>query len=114
MKLQYGSIYFVEFDPSTGHEFQKTRPAVLLSSSKLIKKSSLISCVPFTGNTGNHVEGDILVKKTRQNNLFMDSVLKSRHISTFDKRRIKKYVGDLEGTSLEKLKKQIVQNFDLI
>ncbi len=114
MKLQHGHIYFIEFDPSSGHEFKKMRPAVLISSNELIKRSNLVSCVPFTGNTNNVVANDdVLIKKDSENNLFSDSVLKSQHLSTFDKSRIKKYVGLLDDGNLKILKKLIVRNLDL-
>ena len=114
MKLRHGHIYFAEFDPSSGHEFKKIRPAVLISSDDLIRRSNLISCVPFTGNTNNIIAtDDILVKKNGSNNLFVDSVLKTQHISTFDKIRVKKYVGVLDSSTLKKLKILIIRNFDL-
>lgn len=114
MKFKHGHIYFVEFNPSSGHEFQKMRPAVIISSDELIKRSNLISCIPFTGNTGNVVDkDDILVKKSKQNNLFSDSVMKAQHISTFDKRRVKKYIGELGETAFNSLKKVLVRNFNL-
>ena len=114
MKLEHGHIYFVEFDPSSGHEFKKTRPAVLISSDDLINRSNLISCVPFTGNTNNFVAtDDVPVKRDGNNKLFADSMLKAQHISTFDKNRIKKYVGVLDGSTLKNLKNHIIRNFDL-
>jgi mRNA interferase MazF len=114
MKLLHGHIYFVEFDPSSGHEFKKMRPAVLISSDGLIKRSNLISCIPFTGNTNNFVAtDDVLVKKDQSNNLFADSVLKAQHISTFDKNRVKKYIGILDSSTLKNLKNLITRNFDL-
>src|SRR3989338_5765066 len=112
MKLQHGHIYFVEFDPSSGHEFKKIRPAVLISSDALIRRSNLISCVPFTGNTNNIVAtDDVLVKKDVSNKLFADSILKAQHISTFDKNRVKKYVGALDNLTLKNLKNLITRNF---
>ena len=114
MNLKHGHIYLVEFNPSSGHEFQKMIPAVILSSEELIQRSNLISCVPFTGNTGNIVDGDdILIKKSKQNNLFSDSVLKTQHISTFDKRRVKKYIGELGETAFNSLKKVVANNFNI-
>lgn len=114
MKLQHGHIYFVEFDPSSGHEFRKMRPAVLISSDDLIRRSNLISCVPFTGNTNNVVAtDDVLVKKDGSNNLFADSILKAQHISTFDKSRVKKHIGVLDGSILKNLKNIIMRNFSL-
>lgn len=114
MKLQHGHVYFVEFDPSSGYEFKKMRPAVIISSDDLIKRSNLISCVPFTGNTYNVVvTDDVLVKKDANNNLFADSILKAQHISTFDKNRVRKYVGVLDSSTLKNLKNLIIRNFDL-
>lgn len=112
MELQHGHIYFVEFDPSSGHEFKKTRPAVLLSSDDLIRRSNLISCVPFTSNKGNIVNGDdILVKKDSNNGFYSDSILKTQHVCTFDKSRVKKFVGVLDSETLKNLKAVIVRNF---
>lgn len=114
MELQHGHIYFVEFDPSSGHEFQKTRPAVIISSNDLIKRSHLITCIPFTGNTSNTVDkDDVLVKKNTDNNLYCDSVLKTQHISTFDKRRVLRYVGILADSALHSLKDTIIRNYHL-
>lgn len=114
MKLQHGHIYFVEFDPSSGHEFKKTRPAVLLSSDDLIRRSNLISCVPFTGNIENMAKADdIIVKKNPYNHLHTDSVLKTQHICTFDKNRVKKFVGVLDPVILKNLKGLIMRNFRL-
>ena len=39
----YGDIFLVDFDPSTGHEFQKMRPAIVIESDEQIKKSNLMS-----------------------------------------------------------------------
>jgi mRNA interferase MazF len=115
MELKHGHIYFIEFNPSSGHEFKKMRPAVIISSNDLIQRSNLISCVPFTGNIGNLVEGDdILVVRNNKNKLFSDSIIKVQHISTFDKRRVKKYIGELESLSLNRLKKILIRNFNLV
>jgi mRNA interferase MazF len=114
MKLLHGHIYLVEFDPSSGHEFQKMRPAVVISSDEMIKKSSLISCVPFTSNIKSLLNSEeIFVKKSELNRLFCDSVLKTSHISTFDKCRVVKYIGKLEEEVFDCLKRTIARNFNL-
>ncbi len=114
MNLKHGHIYFIEFNPSSGHEFKKMRPAVIISSDELIKRANLISCVPFTANIENLIDGDdILIKKSTQNNLFSDSVLKTQHISTFDKCRVKKYIGELGEASVNSLKNLIARNFNI-
>jgi mRNA interferase MazF len=114
MNLKHGDIYLIEFEPSRGNEFKKMRPALVISSNELIKRSNLITCIPFTGNTGNFLEkDDIKVKKDELNNLFTDSVLKVQHISTFDKKRVIKRVGSLDNKTLLSLKSKIMRNFKL-
>jgi len=48
------------------------------------------------------------------NNLFSESILKIQHISTFDKKRIKKYIGKLDEPILKNLKQAIICNFKLV
>jgi len=114
MKLNHGDIYLIEFEPSKGNEFKKMRPALLISSNHLIKRSNLVTCIPFTGNTGNYIaKDDVKVKKNKSNNLFTDSVLKVQHISTFDKSRVIKRVGSIDNKILLSLKGVIMRNFNL-
>lgn len=62
LSLFYGEIYWVDFDPSLGHEFQGRRPAVVVQSDAQLKKSNLATVMPFTSNTKNMMEDDILVE----------------------------------------------------
>jgi mRNA interferase MazF len=43
-----GDIVFVSFDPSRGHEQQKTRPALVLSNKNFNKKTRLMQVLPIT------------------------------------------------------------------
>lgn len=114
MKLIHGDIYLIEFEPSRGNEFKKMRPALIISSNGLIKRSNLITCIPFTGNAGNYLEkDDVKAKKDKSNNLFADSILKVQHISTFDKSRVIKRIGSLDNKILLALKGVIMRNFNL-
>lgn len=95
--FRHGEIYFIECDPSCGHEFQKIRPAVIISSNDLLMRSNLVTCVTFTKNKANWIEkDDVFVKRDSKNHLLNDSILKTQHLSTFDKRRVKKYIGILD------------------
>lgn len=112
--LRHGDIYYVEFDPSIGHEFQKTRPAVVITSDELLKSSSVVSVVPFTSNQENLFrKTDMMIQKSVENKLVRDSVLKTQCVMTFDKTRMKKYIGRLEQVHLKALKQMISKNFSL-
>jgi mRNA interferase MazF len=49
-----GSIIEVSFDPSLGHEPQKTRPALVLSVEKVNLMSSLTVVAPITTNNNKY------------------------------------------------------------
>jgi len=113
-EIKKGEIYNIQFSPSTGHEYQKLRPAVIISSDSLVKRSNLVTCIPFTGKLNNCVEtDDILVKKDTANNLYQDSLLKLQHLSTFDKRRVKNYIGKIDEAVLNSIKTKMRNNFEL-
>jgi mRNA interferase MazF len=69
-----GSIIEVSFDPSLGHEPQKTRPAVVSSVEKVNLMSSLTVVAPITTNNnryplhieiapGNNIDGFICIEQ---------------------------------------------------
>lgn len=112
--ISHGDIYLIQFDPSTGHEYQKTRPAVVISSDDVLRRSSFVTCIPLTSRVSRPFDDDILVVKDNENNLFSDSLLKSQHISTFDQSRVEKYVGRLSAMDMKKLKAVICRNLGLV
>lgn len=111
--ISHGDIYLIQFDPSTGHEYQKTRPAVVISSNDILQRSSFVTCVPLTSRVSRPFDDDILIARDSENNLFSDSLLKSQHISTFDQSRVEKYVGRLSAADMAKLKVIIRRNLGL-
>jgi mRNA interferase MazF len=51
---QKGDIIWIDFDPSSGKEIQKRRPALVLSSSDYNKKSHFIMVCPITSKIKNY------------------------------------------------------------
>ncbi len=91
--FQRGQIWVVDFDPSVGHEYQKTRPALIIQQDKYVNATSLLTVIPTSSQTDKLTELDIVLKKDSQNRLMKDSLLKIKQISSFDKRRFVKFVG---------------------
>ena len=106
-------IWLVDFSPSIGHEYQKIRPAVIISPNSLLKRSNLFTCIAITSKTAKTMPGDIELAKTAKNNLFHDSVIKMQHITSYDKRRLHKYIGALENQFIEAIKKRLKEMYDL-
>lgn len=112
--LAFGDIVWTDFDPSIGHEFQNKRPALVIESDIQLRKSSIVTVVPLTGNTLNNVPfDDILVLADTENNLRSDSVAKMHYITSFDYARFDKKIGKVGATILYQIKSYLKRHFDL-
>jgi mRNA interferase MazF len=98
-----GQIWLVNFDPSFGHEYQKVRPALIVQNADYIEKSSLVTVLPISSQISKHTVLDVLVEKDKNNRLAKDSLVKIKQISSFDKRRFCKYVGEINTKKMQEI-----------
>lgn len=110
---KYGEVYLVNFDPSTGHEYQKMRPAVVIQSDNQLKQSNLVTVMPLTSQIRKKWPEDILVKKNHSNCLFADSIIKVHSIASFDQIRFIKKIGILDRQTMELIKHYLKIHFGL-
>lgn len=109
--MKQGEIWLVRYDPSVGHEFQKDRPAVIISSNQALKYSSLITVLATTSSLAGTLRDDIKIKKDVKNRLYSDSVIKVCHISSFDQERFIKRIGEVDEIILKRVKKYLQKHF---
>lgn len=102
-----GPIWLVNFDPSFGHEYKKVRPALIIQNNSYIESSDLLTVIPISSQITKQTELDIMLKKDTQNRLMTDSLLKTKQISSFDKRRFIKLVGFANEETMKKVKMTI-------
>ncbi|MGE3278559.1 MAG: type II toxin-antitoxin system PemK/MazF family toxin [Candidatus Altimarinota bacterium] len=107
-----GEIYLVQWNPAIGHEFQKTRPGVVISSNETIQKSQLVTFMAITAS-GMPLDEDILIEKNNINRLAHDSAIKVHHISSFDRKRILQYIGEVDQETMNAIKEYLKDHFDL-
>jgi mRNA interferase MazF len=93
-----GEVWWVDFEPATGSEVQKIRPAVIVSNDGSNLVLSRVVVVPFTSNTRNIYPGNALVTVNGQH-----SKLMSDQIMTADKSRLKKRIGVLSSADMQKV-----------
>ena len=105
--FQRGQIWLVNFDPSFGHEYQKIRPALIIQQDKHIESGNLLTIIPISSQIMNPSELDVLIKADSQNRLMEDSLLKTKHICSFDKRRFIKLIGIARGNTIIEVDKNI-------
>lgn len=105
--FRYGQIWLVNFDPSFGPEYKKVRPALIIQNDEYIESSDLLTVMPISSQITKRTELDILLAKDTQNRLMTDSLIKTKQISSFDKRRFIKLVGFVNENTMEKVKTNI-------
>ena len=105
--FRYGQIWLVNFDPSFGHEYKKVRPALIIQNDEYIESSDLLTVIPISSQITKQTELDILLRKDTQNRLMANSLIKTKQISSFDKRRFIKFGGSVNEDTMEKVKTNI-------
>lgn len=105
-----GSIWLVNFEPSIGTEIRKTRPGLIISGSDFNKARKKMTLLPITSQAINNPQLAAVVvqlKATQSNGLDLDSTVIAIEPNTFDKRRLIKYLGQIEMKILEEVKQKL-------
>ncbi len=110
---QQADIWLVDFDPSTGHEYQKVRPALIIEADSYLSMGNLITVVPISSQVAKATLLDVLIPKTSANRLVSDSLIKTRQVSTFDKRRFIKYIGQCQPSVFQAVLSNVSLYLDL-
>lgn len=106
MEFSQKQIWLINFDPSFGHEYKKVRPGLIIEDSGYIQTGNLITVLPISSITEKQTELDVNLPKDEKNRLMKDSLIKTKQISSFDKRRFIKYIGDCN----QEVFKEVMEN----
>jgi mRNA interferase MazF len=99
-----GEVWWVDFDPATGSEIQKTRPAVIVSDTVINAVMERVTVVPFTSNTQRFYPAEAKVLLNGKPNKAM-----ADQIMAADKRRLKRRVATLAPDDMSKVEAAIRQ-----
>lgn len=110
--MKQGEIWFVSFIESIGHEFRKERPALIIQADNKLRTVDMVTVMPLTSNIKNKHNDDIVIKKTNENGLYYDSVLKVHHLKSFDRSRFIKRIGIVDGNIIETVKEYLKKHFE--
>lgn len=110
-----GDICWVQCSPCVGNEYQGRRPCVVLQSSETMQGEGqgLVTVMVMTSQKNRQWKYDILVQPDSTNRLHASTLIKVRHIMSFDTSRLIKKIGTLDAPSLEKTKKYLSIHFGL-
>lgn len=102
-----GSIWLVNFEPSVGTEIKKTRPALIISPTDFNQVRAKVTLLPISSTViRNKKIAPVVVRVTAssENGLNNESTIIAIEPSTFDKRRLVKYLGQVESSFFSEVK----------
>ena len=105
--MQCAQIWLVNFDPSVGHEYQKVRPAIIVQNTNYITLDSLVTIVPISSKMQKKTLLDVVLSPSNQNNMLVQSLIKVKQISSFDRIRFIKFIGIADALIMEQVKSNI-------
>ncbi len=105
---QKGDIIWINFDPQSGKEIQKRRPALVMSSSDYNKKSHFIIVCPITSQVKGY-PFEVVVKQKEINGAILADQVKSFDCAA----RNVEFIGKCNKETLDKTLKIIALILDL-
>lgn len=112
---KYGSIWWTQCSPSHGNEFRDRHPTVIIHNEQLQRKGmeGLLTIMIMSSYKGKKGPHDFLVPSTPDNGLLRPTLLKVEYVTSYDKSRFLKKIGDLECEWVDKIKEYLRTHFDL-
>jgi mRNA interferase MazF len=96
--MKRGEVWWVSFDPSTGGEIRKKRPAVIISNDAANKHLNRVQVLPLTSQVGRVYPSEAIVMlDDRQNKAMADQ------LTTVSKQRLINREGRLTHTDMRKI-----------
>ena len=95
-------IYFARLNPVVGNEQGGVRPVVIISGDGLNEHTQLCIVCPLTTKIKNY-PGSLFVKKNMDNNLSVDSEIRTSHIRSISKQRLLSKIGEISTMELREI-----------
>ncbi len=109
-----GEVYLVNFDPTTGAEIKKTRPALILQNNISNQYSRIITVAVITSQFRETLYPTEVLVQAPEGGLQVNSVVLLNQIRSIDKQRLIKRLGNLELETLQKVDEAIQISLGLV
>jgi len=109
-----GEIYLVNFDPTTGSEIKKTRPALILQNDTANRWSPITIVAAITSHVEEQLYPTEVLLKAPEGRLETDSVVLLNQIRSIDKRRLVKRLGALKPETMTRVEQAILISFGFV
>jgi mRNA interferase MazF len=109
-----GEIYLVSFDPTVGHEIQKTRPAVVIQNDVSNQYSPITIVAAISSQFSEPPFPREVVIEPADSGLSKRSAVIANQIRSVDQLRLQKKIGRLSRQNLERVDEAIKISLGLI
>ncbi len=110
-----GEIYWVSFDPTLGHEIQKTRPALVIQNNIGNRYSPVTIVAAITSKvSAAPYPVEVVVEPTSANGLDVRSAIRLDQIRTVDRQRLIKRIGQLDRNTMTKVDEAVRISLGLV
>ena len=107
-----GDVWLVSLDPTTGHEVQKTRPAVVVASNLYNRHNWVVVVMPLTSH--HTAEYDQVLIAPPDGGVTSASVTVPDQIRAVDRHRLVKRLGHVGGDTMHKIDRSLRIVLDLL
>jgi mRNA interferase MazF len=108
-----GTVYWLNFDPSTGHEMSGPHPCVIVQNDVGNQHSSLTIVAAVTSNLRAAALPVCVLVKAGEGGLAKDSIIHCGHVYTVDKNRLGTKIGELSDVVLAEVNKALARSLGL-
>lgn len=102
LRPKRGEVWWINFDPSTGGEAKKIRPAIIVSNNHFNRIGNRFQVVPLTSNISRIYPSDCIVTVSGQ-----QGKATANQLTTIDVSRLVKKIDRLSDTDLQKVEQVI-------
>jgi len=106
--MKRGEVWWVNFDPSTGGEIHKKRPAVIVSNNAANQFLNRVQVVPLTSSVSKLYPSEAYITLRGKKAKAM-----ADQLTTVSKKRLINQAGSVSKTELENLERAIMIQLDL-
>ena len=109
-----GEIYLVNFDPTLGHEIQKTRPAVVVQNNISNQYSPITIVAAISSQFSDPPFPREVIVETAETGLPKRSAVIVNQIRSVDRMRLGKKIGRLSSASMQRVNESLKISLSLI